>query len=285
MQIKRTLRHALSPVVDLLLPEGCWAGGTVEAGEEEAPGYGLSAEMRDQIGRMALQPYCFHCGLTVGPYETHDPRNPCGRCLERDAGVVHTARVGTFSGPLVVLVHRLKFGQTGAIWEIARVLAPFLYQALVQISERTGTAVDVMVPVPLHWSRQVRRGFNQAEELSREVAALSGWRMANALRRTRRTQEQARLDGTTLRLENLRGAFSCRRNAGREVAGRHVWLIDDVSTTGATLHAAASALRRLPKEQRPASINAAVVCVTDHGAKLTAVAGAQTMIWQLRYGT
>jgi hypoxanthine phosphoribosyltransferase len=43
-----------------------------------------------------------------------------------------------------------------------------------------------------------------------------------------------------------------------------VWLIDDVSTTGATLHAAATALRKLPKGLKPASINAAVICITDH---------------------
>ena len=51
--------------------------------------------------------------------------------------------------------------------------------------------------------------------------------------------------------------------ARRESAGKHVWLLDDVTTTGATLHAAANALRALPGDRRPKSISAAVLCVTD----------------------
>ena len=66
------------------------------------------------------------------------------------------------------------------------------------------------------------------------------------------------------RLENLRGAFTLVRGAEKRLAGKHVWLVDDVTTTGATIHAAASALRKLAKGHKAASINAAVVCVTDH---------------------
>src|SRR5262249_33223241 len=152
------------------------------------------------------QAYCFHCGLTIGEYELHDARNPCAQCGVRNLGVANVARVGAFDEPLVRLVHQLKFARA---WEIAEVLAPFLYQAMVRVSESTGVPVDVMVPVPLHWRRRARRGFNQAEELARAVRSISGWTLSNALRRLRATHEQARLEYAAHRLDNLRGAFSC----------------------------------------------------------------------------
>lgn len=251
MKLARLVKRSVAPVIDVLLPPACWAGG---AGE--AP-FGLSHPIREQIAALGAQGYCTRCGLTIGAYAAE---NPCSRCGTREVGALRFARAGTFSEPLVGLVHRLKFGRT---WEITGILAPFLYQAILAISERTGTPVDLLAPVPLHWRRRAARGFNQAEELAREVSALSGWKTASLLRRKRNTQEQARLDSPAQRLENLRGAFEPLGAAGRRGAGKHVWLIDDVSTTGATLCAAAIALRKVPREQRPASINAAVVCVTD----------------------
>jgi ComF family protein len=247
----------------VVLPQGCWAGGTGEVA------LGLSAEMRERIAALAAQRFCHYCGLTVGPHEAHDKQNPCGRCGQREVGVDRIARVGTFNEPLVTLVHRLKFGRS---WEVAAVLAPFVYQAILRVAEETQTPVDLLIPVPLHWSRRARRGFNQAEEIVLEILAITKWRAAKVLWRTRRTAEQALTDSVTARRENLRGAFACRRYAGKQVAGKHVWLVDDVSTTGATLHAAAGALRLLPRAQRPASISAAVVCVTDHQAPEPALA-------------
>ena len=245
----------------MLLPQQCWAGATGEVT------LGLSMEARDKIARLAAQRYCWYCGLSIGPHERHDRRNPCGRCGQRLAGPDRLARVGTFSEPLVTLVHRLKFGRS---WEVAEVAAPFLYQAIVRVAEEARVPVGLLAPVPLHWTRRARRGFNQAEELARATARLSGWPTASLLRRRRRTAEQALTHSMEQRRDNLRGAFACLAGAAPMAAGKHVWLIDDVTTTGATLHAAVSALRTLPRDRRPASISAAVLCVTDHGSPPTA---------------
>ncbi len=255
MKLVRRLSQWTAPVVELVLPPRCWVT------QGDATGLaGLSAETRQAIGKLAAQNYCGHCGLTVGPYEVHDRRDPCGRCGEREVGVAHVARVGTFSEPLVALVHRLKFARA---WEVAGVLAPFLLQAMLAVSEGAGVPIDALVPVPLHWWRRAGRGFNQAEELARGVSTLMpAWRVVRGLRRVRLTDAQAQTDSRTARMENMRGAFVPLAGAG--LGGKHVWLIDDVTTTGATIHAAATALRKLPKSARPASINAAVVCVTDH---------------------
>lgn len=258
--LKRLVKAGVGSVIGLILPDTCRAGGDGDVA------MGLSTGVREAIARLSGQNFCFHCGLTTGPYEAHDARHPCGRCGERDVGVARVARVGTFSEPLIALVHQLKFGRGSGrgSWELARLLAPFVYQAMMRVAEAGKISVDVMVPVPLHWSRSARRGFNQADELAREVARLSGWKVYGALTRVRRTQAQALMDYRAQRMENLRGAFVLRSGAEKQLAGGHVWLIDDVTTTGATLHAAATALRKTAKGQRAASINAAVVCVTDH---------------------
>lgn len=99
---------------------------------------------------------------------------------------------------------------------------------------------DCLIPVPLHPSRFRARGFNQALELARPIAAklrlplCPGW-----CRRVRDTAPQRLLDAAERR-GNLRGAFAATEN----VRGRRVALLDDVLTTGATLHEAASALKK-----------------------------------------
>jgi ComF family protein len=100
---------------------------------------------------------------------------------------------------------------------------------------------DAVVPVPLYWRRQWRRGFNQAELLAREVAKRRGISVLNALRRKRGTEIQAGLANAGRR-RNVAGAFAVDSKA--RLDGKRILLIDDVMTTGATASACASALKR-----------------------------------------
>jgi ComF family protein len=117
------------------------------------------------------------------------------------------------------------------------------------------TDVDALVPVPLHWRRRLRRGYNQAQLLAQAAAnQLPHLHVEPFLIRTRDTVPQATL-ATTDRLRNLKGAFAARPNA--KIAGKHLCLVDDVTTTGTTLRIAARALRRAGA----AKVSAVVIAV------------------------
>jgi ComF family protein len=100
---------------------------------------------------------------------------------------------------------------------------------------------DFIVPVPLHWRRRWRRGFNQAELLARGIAKHRGIPLVSALRRGKATVDQAALTSAGRR-RNVVGAFQPRK--GIEIQGKRILLIDDVFTTGATASACALALKR-----------------------------------------
>jgi ComF family protein len=101
--------------------------------------------------------------------------------------------------------------------------------------------IDRVVPVPLHWRRRLSRGYNQAERIARPLAGLLSLPFDSALSRGRATPAQSRL-GRVQRLANLRRAFRVPRP--RTIQGLHLLLVDDVATTGATLDAAAEALKK-----------------------------------------
>jgi ComF family protein len=125
-------------------------------------------------------------------------------------------------------VHALKFGGKTAL---ARPLGDLMAEAGATMLPRG--AVDCLAPVPLHPSREAERGFNQSVLLANRVGRRWGVSVElRALRRRRPTLPQTDLDAAGRRA-NVRGAFTLSRAAA--VDGRHVLLIDDVFTTGATV--------------------------------------------------
>lgn len=178
---------------------------------------------------------------------------PCPFCL--DDGVAHYQRIlrlGTFDEPLKDLIHKMKYGGR---WTLAERLARRLWDQP-RIRKMVGEA-DVMVPIPLHFFRRMRRGFNQAGLVARVLAERGDRPVLQALSRTRNTQTQTHLHSKMKRFENLRDAFALK--CAKEIRGKHVLVIDDVMTTGVTLQTAARALRA----GKPASISAIVLAVAD----------------------
>ncbi|HEU0153449.1 MAG TPA: ComF family protein [Arenimonas sp.] len=198
-----------------------------------APG----ADDRDLCGacRDALPwsgPACPRCAL---PTPAGRGRG-CGRCLARAPPLDATLAVLAYRFPVDRLLLRFKFhGDLAA----GRLLAQLMASALpARLAGAPPPAA--VVPVPLHPGRLRQRGYDQARELARPVAAALGLPLhADALHRVRATEAQTRLDAAGRR-GNVRRAFACRRGA----LPAHVVLLDDVMTTGATLGECARALRR-----------------------------------------
>ena len=115
--------------------------------------------------------------------------------------------------------------------------APALAQLLCGACAELPSDVDAVLPVPLHWRRKWLRGFNQALEIARPVARHLRVPLAHNVIRSRATPAQSGLSAAK-RARNLQAAFRVRG----ALPGRHVLIIDDVVTTGATVHELARVL-------------------------------------------
>ena len=176
-------------------------------------------------------PWCRCCGVPLGI------EGLCGACRDRRPRFAY-ARAALRYGDLArEAIHAFKFGGR-------RTLADPLGDLLagLGLSALPGAAPDVLVPVPLHPRRARERGYNQALLLARRLERAWGVPVAaDALRRAVVTQPQADLDAAARR-RNVRNAFVVHRP--ELVAGRHVVLVDDVLTTGATAGECAKSLAR-----------------------------------------
>lgn len=152
-----------------------------------------------------------------------------------------------YEGGVRGMIQRFKYGRDIAM---ARPLGTLLLRAF-KDPRLSGRTFDAVVPVPLHPQRQRERGFNQSDLLARVLSCSTGIPKQDLLKRTRPTAQQAGFDRSH-RMENLRGAFELRRPMPPDAT---LLLVDDVSTTGATLDACAAVL----KEQGAAEIAAVVV--------------------------
>ena len=184
---------------------------------------------------------CLRCAIPLSIVDGDGPQ-VCGACLQHAGGSarpgrttplaeVHTAFV--YAAPVDRLLPRFKFHHDLAAGGL---LAQLMAQALA-----TAPRPDALVPIPLHYARLRQRGYDQALELARPLARALGLPLLDgALRRVRATAAQSLLDAAQRR-RNLKDAFASPAGVALPA---HVALVDDVMTTGATLHAAALALRR-----------------------------------------
>jgi len=232
----------------LLFPETCWISG-VNLNSDET---GFSISIRRRLDQFLRWPFCRRCGATLGPYSSG---KGCSRCPTRRFNFQSLVRAGPLHEPLKTLIHQFKFA---GHWPLGPLLARQMHEAA---QTHAADSIDVLVPVALHWRRYWRRGYNQAHELAQLVGSYGKLPVLDALVRIRATAQQTSAQSATARFENLHGAFICQPD--RRLGGKHVWLVDDVCTSGATLYAAAAALRRLPPDCRPAAISAMVLAVTD----------------------
>ncbi len=228
--MKVWLRRASGPTLEFLFPPVC-------------PG----------CGRLGY-PICPHCRAEIVPITGSDCRicnrlldfaDICGRCnaARHSLGRVYAAAV--YSSPIREAITRFKYDNH-------RFLAETLGELLAR--RLRGESLDGfrVAPVPLHRNRQKSRGYNQSALLGRRISEQLGLRYEpDALERVRDTGPQVGRN-VNERLANVRGAFGA---GSADLQGKDVLLVDDLSTTGATLEACAKAARKAGAS----SVRAAVV--------------------------
>lgn len=188
-------------------------------------------------------PICDRCGDPLARQNQSPIRNPeslgknsqflCAHCCAGESAVGRARAVGEYDCALRDIIHAFKYSGRHSL---ARPLAERMRQRGRDLLDD----VDCVVPVPLHWRREYQRGFNQAREIARHL----GPPIVEALVRRRATRAQVEL-AADRRRANVTGAFTLRRGWFRApmIRGKKLLLIDDVSTTGATLESCACVLR------------------------------------------
>jgi ComF family protein len=157
----------------------------------------------------------------------------CSNCREHSLVLDGLRAYARYSGALRNAIHRLKYQRDIAL---AETLAGFL----VELYYETRWQIDLVAPVPLGVVRRRERGYNQAAMIAYPFAlAVRVSYSGGAIRRVRETVSQVDLKFSQ-RLENVQDAFWADP---QKVAGKKVMVIDDVTTTGATLNACAEALK------------------------------------------
>lgn len=193
--------------------------------------------------RPITPPLCCRCGDPLPSLRAASvSEHTCPACRRSDAAVDRLAAVGAYEGSLREIIHAFKYGGR-------RSIAPRLAALMRAAGTDVLAGADLAVPVPLHYRRQWLRGFNQAEDLARCI----GLPLSRSLRRLVATAPQVGLPAAE-RHRNVRDAFALARPPRWTVPwrggfrplcdSRIIVLVDDVTTTGATLEACASVLKR-----------------------------------------
>lgn len=175
---------------------------------------------------------CTSCRTPFLSPQPLDSRGMCLRCRSGVAGYDFAFTYGYYEGVLMSLIHDFKYSKIDALGEP---LGKLMIRAL-----PVDLKIDCIVPVPLHWSRRMWRGFNQTELLAAPIARRLNVPIVKALRKRKHTTSQA-LSTPAQRRANLIGALQVSKRD--PVAGKRVLLIDDVYTTGSTLFACSKILR------------------------------------------
>ena len=196
--------------------------------------------------------YCPRCGRDASRYGLVG--GACAACQNDETHFDGIARVGVYAEALQRMILAFKHDHS----EFAAALAP-LAEAALQGSSFCDR-IDLLVPVPLHWTRRLRRGYNQSHLIARRLHHPRA-RISTDLVRVRRTHAQPQMATPAARARNVAGAFVVR--AGHNFSGKTVCLIDDIKTSGATLNECARTL----KEAGAARVYALVLAVAGQNAR------------------
>jgi ComF family protein len=177
---------------------------------------------------------CPRCAATVGPYSLQE--NECSACRQHPPAFDAAVRLGVYDGALEQAVLRIKSAfHEGLAERLGHRLAE------TQHPRFSAMSLHAIVPVPLHWRKRLRRGYNQSAALAFGLGQRLGVPVRSRwLSRTKPTPEQRSMASAAARRANVQGAFRARDRLDNLC----ILLVDDVMTTGATASEAARALKK-----------------------------------------
>lgn len=176
--------------------------------------------------------YCNRCGKEINAYAKLPAG--CPDCQERTFHFDSIACMGVYQEPLRSLIINFKLAdKTNLLRPIADLTRGAIQRA------NFPEPIDFVVPVPLHWRRRFKRGFNQSTLIARSFS-LPNAKFNTDLVRVRYTPRQAGLTHTE-RKKNIRGAFAVRKY--HNFSGKNICIVDDIKTSGATLNECAGVLK------------------------------------------
>jgi len=178
--------------------------------------------------------YCRRCGRDVGKFALLAGK--CPDCQGKEVLFDRIARAGIYEHTLRKMILSFKNGRTELVSDLG-----FLADSALQGSDFI-CDVELFVPVPLHWTRRLVRGYNQSHVLVKKLRHRKS-KISTDLIRIRRTKSQPAMASPAARAKNVAGAFAVRYS--HIFAGRRICLVDDIKTTGATLNECAKTLKRV----------------------------------------
>lgn len=216
------LTHRTYMLTNRLLPTSCLLCGCDLKGELLCAGCALDLPHLEQAGQL-----CQQCSL---PFASEGAF--CGHCLHKPPAFSHSVIPFSYQYPLDFLIQSFKYrANLSAGRALAQVLAAQVYH---HYQETHWPWPDLILPVPLHWTRRWQRGFNQAELIGQELAHRLNIPLQTRLcQRRQRTSSQKGLSRIE-RQKNLRNAFVIAPKAQEKLQRKCVALLDDVVTTTAT---------------------------------------------------
>lgn len=221
------LKRIIFKLFDLILPPRCPVTGEI------VPTQGTVAPKAWEGLGFISDPQCTCCGM---PFEVEVEKGGlCGPCLAEPKTYNRARAALIYNDASRAMILAFKHGDQT---HLTRAFLPWLKQGAAELIESD----TVLVPVPLHWSRLLKRRYNQAALLAAGLARsekLPHW--PAALQRERRTPPQGHLTRSE-REKNVRAAFRVNKKYTQRITGRNIILVDDVYTTGATISECAKIL-------------------------------------------
>lgn len=250
------VRGAGRVVAEAVYPQSCAGCGRWVAEASLCP------TCEADIAALVEVPYCGNCGRTAATASVHDKH--CGFCRtefkQRKWNTAGIARVGPYAGTLRDMILALKFSGSR---RVANVLADYLAGAI--RSQPWGGKLEALVPVPMHWLKRLQRPAAHADVLAQAVGRRLGLPVVRAVTRSVHRSSQTRFPSPTERFENVRGCFAPRSPVS--LRGKHVCIIDNIITSGATVHEVSKVLRKCGAKSISAAVAARTVIGRDRQAE------------------